>query len=102
MSIQQAGQTEQVLYQADSSTVNTIKATRDRLHQVCKQYVNHLIRVQTLDGDVFEGILLGCSNGVLFLRQSGAVAVHRFMPYSASSDILTLVLFELLVITLLI
>lgn len=102
MSIQHLGQSEQTLYQADANTAGTIKSVRDRLHQICRQHVNHLIRVETLDGDVFEGIIVGCDKGVLFLRQSSSSSSNRFMPYSSSEAILTLVLYELLVITLLI
>jgi len=101
MSVQYKSPQEQTLYQADSNTTSNMRAIRDQLHQVCRQHVNHLVRVETLDGDVFEGAIVGCANGVLYLRQHSEGVASRFTPYS-SAAILTLVLFELLVITLLI
>ena len=103
MSIQEYRHSEQVLYQMDPQTAGSFNSIRDRMHQICRQHMNQLVRVETLDGDVFEGIVAGCDKGVLFLRQqSNYGSTQRFMPFNSSAAILTLVLFELLVITLLI
>ncbi|WP_438433905.1 hypothetical protein [Gorillibacterium sp. sgz500922] len=100
MSMPMTGTAEYTLYQANPEAAKGMKGMREHLHGVCKQYVNHTVRVETMDGDVFEGILMGADRGVLYLKQPGANAMNRFNPYSDA--ILALVLFELLVITLLI
>lgn len=98
MSVPYTGPREQLLFQADPHTAERMKTVRDQFHRVCGQHVNRYVRVETIDGEVFEGVIAGCSKGVLYLRQHEG-GMTRFTPYS--NAILTLVLYELLVITLL-
>lgn len=91
---------QQVLYQADPNVSHTLRSIRDRVHHICSTHVNRLVRIQTLDGHVFEGVIVGCDSGHIHIRVS-PYGSHR--PFYGPSDmaILTLVLFELLVIVLL-
>ncbi|MEO3944898.1 hypothetical protein [Gorillibacterium sp. CAU 1737] len=100
MSMQMTGNTEHTLYQMNPETMNGMKTMREHMHHMCKQHQNQMVRVETMDGDVFEGILMGSEKGVLYLKQPGSDTSNRYNPYSDA--ILALVLFELLVITLLI
>ncbi|MFC5528181.1 hypothetical protein [Cohnella yongneupensis] len=120
----------QVLYQSDSNKASTLKSIRDRVHQICSTHVNRLVRVQTLDGHTYEGVIVHTDGQHVRLMVS-APSGHRFFgpgfgfggpgfggpgfggpgfggppffgPSAAASEaaILTLVLFELLVIVLL-
>src|SRR5690242_4841053 len=107
MSIQYPEQ-QQVLYQADPNVASTLKSIRERMHHICSTYVNRLVRVQTLDGTTYEGVIVRCDNGLIYLRVSNSPGYRQllgpgpsygFNPYGLSSyfasqdAILTLVLF---------
>jgi len=86
------------VYQADEHWCDQVRAARQQLSHICEQCKNRPVRVQTIDGYTYEGTVAGVSNGCLHL----VVQDNRFFgPYAANS-ILTLVLYELLVITLMI
>lgn len=85
------------IYRADAQWCDQVRATREKLSRLCGQCVNRPVRVQTIDGHTYEGTVIGSGNGYLHL----AVRNHRFFGPYAASAILTLVLYELLVITLL-
>lgn len=105
----------QVLYQLHPNTAMSIKNMRDHFHQSCGQYLNHTVRVQTIDGHSYEGTLTAIEGGHLYLSPladntaSGYVDNRAYYPgypgYYPSpyynNTILPLVLYELLVISLL-
>ncbi|MBB6731832.1 hypothetical protein [Cohnella zeiphila] len=103
MSLQYGGRAEPTtIYECDGQTRETLSGVRDRLHQICLPHTNRAVRVETVDGDVFEGHILHVDRGVLYLRQENAP--HRaFFPYPNpySNFVLPLVLFNLLTISLL-
>lgn len=101
MNIQYPGHQEQTLYQAEPNMKHNIKSVRDQIHHLCKQHANQLVRVETLDGDVFEGTIMHCEKGILYLSMPGYGNQRGFGPSYYNNVILPLVLFELLVITLL-
>ncbi|MFD0673735.1 hypothetical protein [Cohnella sp. GCM10027633] len=90
-SVRQQGQ----VYNADAQWCDHVKRTRQKLAGVCAQVMNRKVSVQTIDGHTYEGVVVGHDNTYLHL----ATAEGRFFGPAA---ITTLVLFELLVITLLI
>lgn len=86
------------IYTADSHWCDQVRRTRQRLAGVCAQCVNRRVRVETIDGQIYEGVVVGYDNTYLHLSTNQ----NRFFgPYSAGF-ILPLVLFDLLAITLLI
>ncbi|MFC5403569.1 hypothetical protein [Cohnella soli] len=87
-----------VLYKADQEWAGHVRKTRQKLAEACGQCMNRTVRVQTIDGQTYEGIVVGSDHTYMHLMTGDA---RFFGPY-ASNAILTLVLFELLVITLLI
>ncbi|WP_054954658.1 hypothetical protein [Paenibacillus dakarensis] len=101
MSIQQQGygHQEQLLYQARPDHPQTLKSNRDHIHNLCNQHRNQHVRVETLDGETFEGMIMHCDRGILYLRLQATSGQRALSPFS--SVILPLVLYELLVITLL-
>jgi len=86
------------LYKADSQWCDQMRKTRQKLAGICGQCMNRRVRIETIDGHSYEGVVVGADNTYLHLMTGDA---RFFGPY-ASNAILTLVLFELLVITLLI
>ncbi|ULL17086.1 hypothetical protein DVH26_23165 [Paenibacillus sp. H1-7] len=107
MSMQYPAMQQQVLYQADPNVATTLRSVRDRMHHIFSTNVNRLVRVQTLDGNTYEGVIVHTDKNHVYLRASHTPG-HRgfFGPgpfFGGPSDeaILTLVLFELLVIVLL-
>ncbi|MNC35096.1 hypothetical protein D3C75_835660 [compost metagenome] len=96
----QAGMQQKVLYQADNNYVQNLKSVRHHLHSVCRQHVNQFVQVQTIDGQVITGRIVGCDRGIFYLGVQNHGGQRAF--YGGSDEaILTLVLYELLVITLL-
>jgi hypothetical protein len=100
----QTGSQQKVLYQADNHTIHNLTSIRNHLHHVCRQHVNQYVRIETLDGQVVIGRIVGCNKGLLYLAVSNQGGHRAFFgsPFSNNDElILTLVLYELLVITLL-
>jgi len=99
----QMGQQQRVIYQADNNVVENVRSVRHRLHNICRQYVNQVVRIETLDGQVIAGRIVSCDRGLLYLAVPNYHAQRAFFGGPSPSDelILTLVLYELLVITLL-
>lgn len=85
------------LYQADAQWLDQVRKTRQKLSGICGQCLNRKVRVQTIDGHTYEGIVVGHDNTYLHLGTT-ATTDSRFWGPAA---ITTLVLFELLVIVLL-
>ncbi|MDR0270445.1 hypothetical protein [Paenibacillus sp.] len=95
-------QAQPLLYQAEPQVAQTIHHIHDRVSQICKQYRNQAVRVQMLDGTVYEGVLTHCERGMLYISvpyPSSPPGQSRGLYYN--NVILPLVLYELLVITLL-
>lgn len=97
----------QVIYQADPAALNAIHQHRDRLHGLCSQYMHKPVMVELTDGQKYEGTIVHIDKSHLYLKVVQYPASNRLFPFfgspGSSNDevILTLVLFELLVISLL-
>ncbi|WP_372631585.1 hypothetical protein [Cohnella sp.] len=94
------------IYQCDSQVHKTLRSVRDQLHQLCSRHSNRLVVVETMDGDVFEGHIRYCHNGVLYLSLSNEGCSRAFFPGPLPPNpyanfVLPLVLFNLLTISLL-
>jgi len=97
-------QQPKVLFRADASAAESLRSLRKKLCDLCDTYAGRMVRVQTLDGSVYEGIIRHHEGCVMYLEMSppGYRAFWNpflFNPYS--NLILPLVLYELLVISLL-
>ena len=106
MSFQAPVYQQQVLYKADSNALHTLKSIRHHLQHICRHHVNQVVRIETMDGQVYMGRIIGCNGGMLYLgvRNQGMQRDpydYEARPFSSDEMILTLVLYELLVITLL-
>lgn len=109
-----AQQAPKPIYQCDSKVRQTLRAVHDHIHQLCASHSNRLVRVETMDGDVFEGHIVHCDRGIVYLNLSNEGAARGFFPgpgfgpgfgpgpYNpyASNFVLPLVLFNLLAISL--
>lgn len=95
------GHQEHTLYQAGPHHPQSMKKAREHMHHLCNQHINQLVRVETLDGEVFEGVIVQCDRSILYLKIPGKGSPRAFMPNYYNDVILPLVLYELLVITLL-
>ncbi|KAF6581615.1 hypothetical protein ACTP13_02810 [Paenibacillus peoriae] len=97
----------QTLYQARPELQAELKNIRDHLHYQLSPYMNHTVRVQTMDHQVYEGTIIHIDADHLYLRVpqqyhspfSGTTTPDR--SYAYNNVILPLVLYNLLVITLL-
>jgi len=96
------------VYQCNSEVHKLLHTMKDHLHQLCDQHKNRLVRVETLDGEVYEGHIVHHEKGVLFISLSNEGYSRAFFsgypyPYYGYNNnvILPLVLFNLLTIALL-
>lgn len=97
------GVNQRELYRANPTTVQNMRTLQNRLHQICCQHINQLVRIETIDGQVYVGRLIQCDRGYVVIgmpRQADAYARYPYYNYN-NELIQTLVLYELLVITLL-
>ncbi|GIP14306.1 MAG: hypothetical protein E7L01_23080 [Paenibacillus macerans] len=101
MNLQQQRKQEHTLYRMDPTTRHNLKSIQDHIANICNNHVNTLVRVETVDGDVFEGILIHCEKGILYLRLPSHVTSRGFVPGYYNDFVLPLVLFNLLAISLL-
>lgn len=101
MSLQQQGQQEQTLYRMDPTTVHNVRSIQDHIGNICNSHMNKLVLVETVDGDVFEGLLIHCERGILYLRLLNHGTNRGFVPGFHNDFVLPLVLFNLLAISLL-
>lgn len=119
MSTYNPGQQSTVIYQADPAVVQHLHGVRESLHHSCKPYLNHKVKVQTIDGLMHEGTIAGMDSKNLYLMVNANTQPVRGYynpyyqpfppgpgyPYPApgpvnNNVILPLVLFELLAISL--
>lgn len=100
MSLQQQGQQEQTLYRMDPTTMHNLRSIQDHIENICKNHIDKLVLVKTVDGDVFEGLLIHCERGILYLRLSSHGTCRGFVPVFHNDFVLPLVLFNLLAISL--
>lgn len=92
------------IYQADPQTVQMLQRIRENIHHSCRLCMNRKVRVQTIDGQVYDGMIENVDHQHLYLRVPQTDAYRQFIPgfYASPTDvILPLVLYELLVISLL-
>ncbi|MNW56975.1 hypothetical protein D3C74_347360 [compost metagenome] len=120
------GSQNQVIYQANPAFTQSIKDARQNLHNIGRDYSNRQVRVQTIDGMVYDGVISHAEGPFLFLIISNPQGGHGMHPhghhggygahhsgyggypqprglynqYYYNNVILPLVLFELLVIAL--
>jgi hypothetical protein len=94
----------ELLYQADPEAVEAIHRIRQAVHHCCSGCMHRRVRVQTIDGHVYEGTIAGIDQKHLYLSVPQAADERLFYPgffNPAANVILPLVLYELLVISLL-
>lgn len=103
MSYQQGMYQQKVLYRADESSIQKLRSMREHFHHICRHYTNQFVRIETMDGHVFTGRIVKCDRGLLYLAVPIQGTSRAFFNpfYNQDELILTLVLYELLVITLL-
>ncbi|WP_432776147.1 hypothetical protein AAFJ72_03975 [Brevibacillus gelatini] len=51
-------QSEKKLYQADVQTVSLIKDMRENVQNICKEHIEKKVRIEAIDGQVFEGVIV--------------------------------------------
>jgi hypothetical protein len=101
------------IYQADSTAVQAIQQCRAKLHHICRQHMNRPVQIQTLQGQVHTGMMVGIDDHYLYLDMSATAGMRypiyppypQYPPYTPydpyASSIVPLVLFNLLAISLL-
>lgn len=103
MGYQQGMHQQKVLYHADGDSIQMVRSMRDHFHHICNHYTNQWVRIETMDQQVFTGRIVKCDRGLLYMAVPNQGAPRAFFNpfYNQDELILTLVLYELLVITLL-
>ncbi|MDU5144921.1 MAG: acetyl-CoA acetyltransferase [Paenibacillus dendritiformis] len=94
-------QQHQVIYQMEPGTVQALYSLRDRVKHMGRMYKDRHVRVQTIDGQVYEGIIVNVDRCHLYLYTRMLTDQRALGGAYYNNVILPLVLYELLVITLL-
>jgi hypothetical protein len=91
------------LYQAEPSLIQTLGEAKNKVRELVSLHAGKAVRVQTLEGHMYEGVIHHAEGCILYLHVGHAEARAFLSPFNPfySSAILPLVLYELLVITLL-
>ncbi|RED55723.1 hypothetical protein [Cohnella lupini] len=95
------------IYKCDNQHHETLKSIKDHVHHLCSHHANRWVKVETMDGDVFEGHIVHCDRGIVYLSLSNEGYARGFFPgpYPGpvnpyNNFVLPLVLFNLLAISL--
>jgi hypothetical protein len=97
----------QLVYRADPTDIQSIQAMKAKVMEQSKQCMHRAVRVQMIDGQDLEGIVVHLDSQYIYLKVDMKPETMRqlynpyFNPYN-SSVIIPLVLYELLVISLLV
>ncbi len=59
---------QQAIYQAEPSTVQTLHSIRERVQYVGHMYKKRYVRIQTIDGHVYDGVIVNVDQGFLYLH----------------------------------
>lgn len=89
-----------VVYQAEPNWQHTMKHKRDAIMHALHPHMGHKVRVTTIDGHTHEGVLINADGHHVYLNMDHGHHRPIYTP-AQYNQILTLVLFELLVIVLL-
>ncbi|XEC92643.1 acetyl-CoA acetyltransferase [Paenibacillus tarimensis] len=95
---------QQVIYEADPQYVQTLRTKKDKLGKALEQCMHQKARIQTINGQTYEGTISGTDGLFVYIRTIQPLTVTRaffYPPYYYQNVILPLVLFDLLAITLL-
>ncbi|MFE5318807.1 hypothetical protein ACFQ88_08865 [Paenibacillus sp. NPDC056579] len=94
----------QTLYQMDHSSIQSLHSNKEHITNLCNQYLNHPVRVQTLHGQTYDGYIVHVDPVHVYLRPMPGHVRGFFSPFNNyyNDVILPLVLYELLVISLLV
>lgn len=105
-----SNQAKSVIYKANPQFVEMVDKTRKRCHSVCSKHFYQPVKVETMQGRVYEGRIVNVDQYHLYLEVTQPAPMRQFFPpfgtpygYASpyQSVILPLVLFDLLAITLL-
>ncbi|MDR6550883.1 acetyl-CoA acetyltransferase [Paenibacillus qinlingensis] len=100
-------QSQQPLYQADPAFSQSVKSVHEKLYNVCHHHNSRPVRIQMMNGQVHEGVIVNIDEGHLYLQVGQSDNRAFFNPWGPSpwayqqNVILPLVLYNLLVISLL-
>ncbi|QHT58790.1 hypothetical protein GXP70_01545 [Paenibacillus lycopersici] len=93
------------IYQCDDNVHQTLRNVHDQLHRLCTSHMHRLVKVELMDGDVFEGHIVHCDKGILVICLNNEYGHRGFFPGPVGPNfnnyVLPLVLFNLLAISLL-
>ncbi|SDS73857.1 hypothetical protein SAMN05444162_2158 [Paenibacillaceae bacterium GAS479] len=91
------------IYECETYAHHTLRSVKDHLNQLCAQNAHRLVKVETMDGEVYEGTIVLCDRSIVYLSLSNEGNSRAFTPGAQgpyNNVILPLVLFDLLAITL--
>jgi hypothetical protein len=96
-----------VIYQADQNVKQTLLNKREQIQKAARSFTNQPVRIQTLDGHTYEGVIVNVDGRHVYLSVTQTPVAQRqyvnpyYSSYYYNNVILPLVLYELLVISLL-
>ncbi|WP_028545099.1 hypothetical protein [Paenibacillus taiwanensis] len=71
-----------LVYQATPNTVTNLKGVRERAQQAISPYVNSHVKITTIDGKTYEGVIVNLHGSILHLSIAGQPQPQQPMPYT--------------------
>lgn len=94
----------QVLYQTNNSFTQSLRDMREKMHHLCHKHMNRPVRIQMMDGTIYDGVIVNVDRGILYIQMQQPVMQRILYPdhaynYMPSRIVLPLILYELLTIS---
>jgi small nuclear ribonucleoprotein (snRNP)-like protein len=71
------------LFQADTQLVSMIQNMKETVQSICKQHTRQKVRIEAIDGRVYEGQIVNCDNQHVYLEVEEEVDERpKFVPVS--------------------
>jgi hypothetical protein len=73
------------LFKADPTIVQHLKTAKSNLYQLCSQHIGRRVRVETIDGQTLEGVIVQLDENHLFLNvmPESMYRSPAYAPYAA-------------------
>lgn len=66
-----------VVYRANPSIVDTLKTIREQAYNASRSVINQRVRIQTVDGQIYEGVIVNVDRNHVYLRVSAMQGYGR-------------------------
>jgi hypothetical protein len=78
-------ESEKNLYRADIQTVSLLKDMRQTVHNICREHADQKVRIEAIDGQVFEGVIIDYDDQNVYLEVEEEEEEEEYVPREVSA-----------------